>query len=461
MKLGRRPAGPPGPRDPGAAGAGSAATTGPTGPGPGAAPGPADGPGAPDVPPAAPRSPLLGLAGAVEATGPDAGVAAHYGRPAQEQRALEAGRAFVDLSHLAVLAVDGPDRLSWLHDLTTQHLTDLAPGVPTELAVLDPNGHVEHAASAIDDGRRTWLFTERGDGPALAGFLDRMRFTRDVRVETRDDLALLGAHGAGLGTLTSVAGGLATDRPGAGSAGTSGTAPSGTAPSGTAGGDEAPDGVAPPPWRDPWPHTREGSTTYGAPDADHPAADLVRGLVAVPRAALRDVAGRLAHEGLTPAGVWAWEALRVAAVRPRLGLDVDARTLPHELDWLRTTTHLTKGCYRGQETVARVVNLGRPPRRLVLLHLDGSRDHLPEPGAPVLAGTREVGRVTSAVRHVDDGPIALAVVRRALDPAAALMVDGVDAAQEAVVTPDGEPAERPAKPDRAGLRRRDLGGPRA
>lgn len=400
---------------------------------------PAGAPGAPGTPgadttpaqgdEAAPyRSPLLTLDGAVEAEAPDAGVAAHYGRPAQEQRALDSGRAFVDLSHLAVLSVAGPDRLAWLHSLTTQALTDLPPGVSTELAVLDPNGHIEHAAAAIDDGTRTWLFVERADAPGLAAFLESMRFRLDVRVEAHDESALLGTHGAGLATVAAAA--------------------SSTTP------------VLPPTWRDPWPHTRAGSTTYGPLDAEHPAADLVRGMVAVPRTALPAVVARLRDEGLTPAGVWAWEALRVAAVRPRLAREVDGRTLPHELDWLRTTTHLSKGCYRGQETVARVVNLGRPPRRLVLLHLDGSRDHLPEPGTPVVAGPREVGRVTSVARHVDDGPIALAVVRRAVDPAAALLVDGVDAAQEIVVAPDGEPADRPARPDRAGLRRRDLGGPR-
>ena len=73
------------------------------------------------------------------------------------------------------------------------------------------------------------------------------------------------------------------------------------------------------------------------------------------------------------AGTWAYEALRIAAGRPRLGLDTDHRTIPHELGWIETAVHLSKGCYRGQETVARVHNLGHPPRRLVRLHLDGAR----------------------------------------------------------------------------------------
>ena len=97
----------------------------------------------------------------------------------------------------------------------------------------------------------------------------------------------------------------------------------------------------------------------------------------MPRADLATVLGRPA------AGVWALEALRIADGRPRLGLETDHRTIPHEMGWLETAVHLDKGCYRGQETVARVHNLGRPPRRLVLLHLDGSDSELPAHGAPV------------------------------------------------------------------------------
>jgi len=126
------------------------------------------------------------------------------------------------------------------------------------------------------------------------------------------------------------------------------------------------------------------------------------------------VADRLLAAGATPAGFQAYEALRVEARRPRLGVDSDHRTIPNELEWLRTAVHLDKGCYRGQETVARVHNLGRPPRRLVLLHLDGVSEVLAEPGTPVLAGTREVGRVGSVVRHYELGVIALALVKRSV-----------------------------------------------
>ncbi|MDN5693013.1 MAG: folate-binding protein, partial [Micrococcaceae bacterium] len=81
--------------------------------------------------------------GAVEGVGPDAGVAAHYGRPLPEQRALARGRALVDLSHRAVLSVSGPDRLTWLHTLGTQHVADLPAGTSTEILFLDAQGRIE------------------------------------------------------------------------------------------------------------------------------------------------------------------------------------------------------------------------------------------------------------------------------------------------------------------------------
>ena len=149
----------------------------------------------------------------------------------------------------------------------------------------------------------------------------------------------------------------------------------------------------------------------------------------VPRADIE----RYVDEGGGPVGLWALEALRIAAGRARLGFETDHRTIPHEIGWLETAVHLDKGCYRGQETVARVHNLGRPPRRLVLLHLDGSDSELPPPGSPVTLDGREVGRVTSSARHYELGPIALAVVKRSTDVAAPLVAGGVAAGQEAVV----------------------------
>ena len=129
-------------------------------------------------------SPLLGLPGAVGGDGIDAPVAAHYGSFNGEQRTLVGGEGFVDLSHRGVVRVSGPDRLAWLHSLTTQHLEMLEPGVPTAALVLSPNGHVEHAMYGTDDGEAFTAHVEPGAAPALAEWLDRMRFM--MRVEVSD-----------------------------------------------------------------------------------------------------------------------------------------------------------------------------------------------------------------------------------------------------------------------------------
>lgn len=360
-------------------------------------------------------SPLLRRHGAVPATGPDAGVAWHYGDPTAEQRALTRGGAVVDQSHLGVVRVAGPDRLSWLHSITSQQIEGLPPRTSTELLVLSPQGHVEHAAGVVDDGEATWLLTETA--PELAAWLDRMRFM--LRVEVADVTADWAA--------------LAEPVDAEGAEG------------------------EPVTWRDPWPSTAPGGTRYGPADDVHPGNDRKWRLVLVPRGRLvEEVAAREAA-GWPLVGTWAAEAVRVEALRPRFGREVDHRTIPHELDWLRTAVHLHKGCYRGQETIARVHNLGRPPRRIVLLHLDGSGHLLPEEGATVrLVGDlrtggepgREVGRVTSLARHHELGPVALAVVKRSAPVDEELVVDcdggAVTAGQEEIVPGEGVSIDRPA-----------------
>ena len=137
------------------------------------------------------------------------------------------------------------------------------------------------------------------------------------------------------------------------------------------------------------------------------------------------------------AGLWAFEAVRIAAHVPRPGLDTDHKTVPHEVGLIETAVHLNKGCYRGQETVARIHNVGRPPRRLVFLHLDGSADRLPAHGSPItLADGTVVGSLGSAARHYELGPIGLGLIKRTVPVDATLLADGVAAAQEVVVSPD-------------------------
>ncbi len=337
--------------------------------------------------PAVPASPLLGRHGAVTGDGLDAGVAAHYGDPMREQRLLAEGLAVVDLSHRGVVTVAGPDRLSWLHSMTTQELTGVGPRQSRESLVLSPKGHVEHALHLVDDGERTWLGVEPGAAPALVAWLESMRFM--LRVEVEDVTAEWAVLGEPMG---------AESVPG-----------------------------EPLAWVDPWPTAVGDTALYGPADA-HPAEGRAWRELLVPRERLEAAVG-----DRPLAGTWAAEALRVAAWRPRFGFETDHRTIPHELDWLRTAVHLHKGCYRGQETVARVHNLGRPPRRLVFLHLDGSGHVLPDPGTPVEVGGREVGRVTSVVRHHEDGPVALAVIKRSVPEDADCLVGGIAAAQTVVV----------------------------
>jgi folate-binding protein YgfZ len=344
---------------------------------------------------AAARSVLLDTSGAVAAEGPDAGVAWHYGDPVREQRLLVAGKALVDLSHRGVITVTGPDRLSWLNSLTTQALLDTPPGAAREALILSPHGHVEHALHLVDDGSTVWITVEPGTVDAVRGWLDRMRFL--LRVEVADvtrEWAVVGAAPELAQRLHDAAG-----------------------------------GDAPAPWTDPWPALGPTTTSYAAVgEADHPGHERDFAEVLVPRAQLTEVVA-----GVPLAGTWASEAQRVAAWRPRLGLETDHRTIPHEVDWLRTAVHLAKGCYRGQETVARVHNLGRPPRRLVLLHLDGSEHTLPAHGDAVVLAERQVGFVTTPVRHHELGPVALALVKRSTPVDGELTVDGVAAAQELVV----------------------------
>jgi tRNA-modifying protein YgfZ len=347
------------------------------------------------------------LPGAVAALDPsdmDAGVAAHYGDPLREQRLLATGVGLVDRSNRGVVAVPGADRLGWLHSMTTQHLVGTDPPYGTELLVLSPHGHVEHHAAVIDDGATTWLDVEPGTAGALVDFLVRMRFL--MRVEPADvtaDWAVLSLVGPRSDEVVAALDvrGLAQPRvaPVPGAKFASGSVPA---------GPTTRYAVAPIPGGG---YARRMS--YGV--------DLL-----VPRTAVAEVVRTL---DVPPAGVWAFEALRVADRRPRLGRDTDHRTLPAEVGWLPSAVHLEKGCYRGQETIARVHNLGRPPRRLVLLHLDGiTTDEVPASGTPVTSDGRDVGFVGTATHHFELGPIALAVVKRSVPDDAILQVGASTAA---------------------------------
>ncbi len=291
--------------------------------------------------------------------GPDKGAVWHFGEPVKEQRAIEAGTAWADLSHLSVIAVDGEDRLKWLHDLTTQFLTDLEAGMWKPAMILDPQGHVEYQFNLVDDGTTTFLVLDASYAEALVAYLSKMRFM--LKVDVRDatsEFAVLRAPGA--------------------------------------------------------------TTDIGGPFALVP-----RGEVAQMAQAFNAVA--------TQVGTWALDAERVAAGRPRIGFETDHKTIPNEIGVLNGAVHMNKGCYRGQETVAKIFNLGNPPRRLTMLHLDGSDVGFPATGTKIENDGVVVGFIGTVARHHELGTIALAIVKRNTPLDATLSVDGIAAAQQPIV----------------------------
>lgn len=320
----------------------------------------------------------------------------HLGDPLGEQRRFFSGKAVIALPKHHVLSISGPDRLTWLDSLSSQFLVGLSAHHATESLILSPQGRVEHRFLLVDDGETSWLLVEPGAADALLAWLERMTFRADVHKTN---------HGGGLDVFALW--------------------------------QEGPEDLPPLPdgsvvWRDPWPGVEPGGFAYSEPE--HPGSGFSLVYVAIP-------AGADTFSSFERAGTWTLDAAEIRAGRPSAIFEVDNKTLPHEVDWLRTAVHLNKGCYRGQETVAKVHNLGHPPRRLVVLHLDGSESTLPEPGSEVLTSDKTVGYVTRAVNHHEWGPIALALIKRSVpgDESLAVAVAGdhrVAANQEILVTPD-------------------------
>lgn len=389
----------------------------------------------------------------------------HFGNPLREQALLAQGQAWAWLSR-DVVEVSGADRLSYLTTVSSQVLTDLEnDGHCRQVLFLDANGHILYAALAVaalmpDSGEQSvLLLVDAGCGEGLAQLLNSRRFMLRVQAQVRPNWQVAGAIGDGVQKLAGVVENLVTT------------------------------------WSDPWPGITPGGSTYFT-GTRHPGANYRAGGVVVALEAGQTAPGQkqasgqeitpgqapgpsqaaasgqepgqaLAAagltQGLTQVGELAWEALRIEAGLPRWAREVDARAIPNELDWLRTGVHLNKGCYPGQETIARTVNLGRPPRRLVQLQLAGWQGQLPEVGARVYlpvgdnpAG-KAVGTITSVARHWELGNIALALVRRGVPAQAELAVDleaGYESAsQELLVDPTGKAEASPSQRPGLGLKR--------
>lgn len=329
---------------------------------------------------------------------PDPGVAWHYGDPLREQRMLASGEGAVDLSNRGVLTVSGVDRLKWLHDITTQHLSELTAGESRLSLILSPQGHVEDELHIIDDGLTTWIITQPNAEVDLFKYLNGMRFMLrvDLANVTKDYAVVWQPQWESVPKY--------------------------------------------PTWLMPPDFAGEGRMDAGSDRggdalryvAERPAAFRGREVI-VPMAELD------AFLGDDVAGTWALEALRIAAAVPRVGRDTDHRTLPHEVGWIGPAVHLSKGCYRGQEAVARVHNLGHAPRRLVLLHLDGSEEELPRHEDQVWFNGQPIGFIGSAAQHYELGPIATAVINRKVEPDGPVRVptrhNYINATVQNVVTP--------------------------
>ncbi|MFD3704103.1 YgfZ/GcvT domain-containing protein [Nocardia sp. NPDC058658] len=358
-------------------------------------------------------SPVLHNPGAVAGAPdtPDAAVAWHYGDPFGEQKAATQRVAVVDRSHRSVATITGAERLSWLHTITSQHIAALPDAHSAETLDLDLNGRVLNHFILTDLDGTLWLDTEADRGAELLSFLQKMVFWADAKPVAAPDHAVLSLLGPETVTLLDTLG--------------------------IAQLPETYAAVALP----------GGGFLRRMPGAD--SFDLI-----VPRDELSTWWTKLTQAGAEPAGMWAYEALRVAALRPRIGIDTDERTIPHEARWIggideQGAVHLNKGCYRGQETVARVHNLGKPPRNLVLLHLDGSADERPATGDDVTAGGRTVGRLGTVIDHFELGPIALALVKRSVPAGTELVVGSMAAA----IDPDSVPADDTEQAGRAAVNR--------
>jgi folate-binding protein YgfZ len=331
----------------------------------------------------------------------------HYGNPMIEQRSLFEGDSVCLMDPVGIICISGADRLTWLHSLLSQNLKNLKPGESAEALLLDPQGHIEQQIKVIDDGETTWLMVNKENTAPLLDWLTKMVFRMKVELTDRSaDFALVGST-----------------KPKPELAFVSNSQPM--------------------VWKDGWPGVTLGGYRYSTREVNYSWFEqLVES---------SEVDNGLGQVNLS--GTMAADALRVAAGRPLAASEIDEKSLPHELDLLATAVHLSKGCYRGQESVAKVHNLGHPPRRLTFLHLDGSEHSLPDVGDEVRVSGQEkvVGKITSAAQHFEMGPIALAVISRSVTEDASLEVSssgGMIAATQEIIVPQsaGKVVEVPKLP---------------
>ncbi len=271
----------------------------------------------------------------------------HFENPLLEQRKLLAGEAYVERDDQSVVRVSGEDAKSWLHSLLTQDILNLGEGESTEALLLTPQGHIEHQLKVVISEGGVLLIVDSTRADSLISWLEKMRFRTKVEI-SKSPLKTYGLFVKVPGLL----------------------------------------------WHDSFSIPSSFSVSYNPTRPQFNYYELVS-----------DQA-----PNLEPAGLMALRALRIAAGRPEI-FDVDEKSLPHEFDWLQSAVHLSKGCYRGQESVSKIHNLGHPPRRLVILNLE-SGDDLPSRDDLVFYQDKQVGKVLSSALHYELGSVALALVAR-------------------------------------------------
>jgi len=290
------------------------------------------------------------------------------GSTADALAAAHGGAVAVPRPGLAVLPLGGRDVLRYLHAVTSQHTAELSEGGAAEALLLSPKGKVDFAfrLAVLPDG--VLLDTEAEAAAALAAWLARFVFRYDVAV---------GSPGTGA---------LSVLGPDAGAAVAAAGLP------------------APPP-------------VPGRAAVAHPGLAVHRtplGLDLVGPAAPAALA-TLDAAGVAGAPEELWELVRIERGLPRWGRELTDDVIAEEAGLLGTHVHLDKGCYPGQETVARVHNLGQVQRRLAGVRFDG--EELPPARTELTTEDgRRAGQLRSGVHHPELGPIALAYVRRMVVP---------------------------------------------
>ncbi|MEY3560888.1 MAG: hypothetical protein RL068_40 [Actinomycetota bacterium] len=307
----------------------------------------------------------------------------HYGNPLGEQRQLLAGQAVVVRDDEVVLEIAGPDAKTWLHSLSSQNIVNLTAGESAETLILSPTGQIEHQLKVVVTDESLLIITAEDKQAALIAWLEKMKFRSKVEIKPTTKRVV--------GSFTNL-------------------------------------GLSEEVWLDPWGQEPLGSVRYGAKNTfDYREYVVPENF-------------QITHP---KAGLLAYQALRIAAGRPEI-TDVDERSLPHEYDWLASAVHLSKGCYRGQETVAKVHNLGHPPRRAVILNLEVG-DTIANPGEVIGYGDKEVGKVLAGALHFELGSIALGLVAR-VTPYLDLTVAGQTASQQVLVPADAGKAANLPRP---------------